>query len=196
VELKSHLDGERWILSVALRRLTLADSRSRPEGLRGSSSAPASPFSPKEMRHSFAIWALKKPGAFTRRPYLYYCLRCKWTFRVDRSIIPLDEHSNPIQGAESAKRAATFAEGPCPVFNYLTSAPRMADPLPGLNSLRGGLSALAAAMNCALKRLRNGTEHREHSVTKRALSRKVRKAQAAESLLPTACAGARAPGPQ
>jgi hypothetical protein len=76
----------------------------------------------------------------------------------------LDENSNLIQGAEAAKRAITFGEGPCPVFHYPTSARRMTDPLSSLNSLLGRLSALAAAMKCALKRLRNGTEHREHSV--------------------------------
>jgi hypothetical protein len=155
VEFKSNVAGGRSIPNgrVPLRQLTLVNSGNRPEQTpRESSSPAASPFSPAEMRHSFAIWALKRPGAFRRRPYVYHCLRCKWTFRVDGSIIALDTNGNPLRGAEAARRAVTFALGPCPVFNYLTPYPRTTHSLPRLNILQGRLAALAAAMRSALKR--------------------------------------------
>ena len=77
---------------------------------------------PKEMRHNFAIKALEKPGLFKPRPYLYYCIRCKWTFRVnDRrgSVIAVDKAEQPVPAAENAKRIATFAEGPCPTLSQI-----------------------------------------------------------------------------
>jgi len=36
---------------------------------------PKKPFSPEEMTHNFAIRALKKPGVFARRPYIYLCVQ-------------------------------------------------------------------------------------------------------------------------
>ena len=43
----------------------------------------AKPFSPEEMKHNFAIRALKKPGFFARRPYIYLCVRCQQIFLVN-----------------------------------------------------------------------------------------------------------------
>ncbi len=77
------------------------------------------------MRHTFAIRAFEKPGLFKPRPYLYYCIRCKWTFRVnDRrgSVIAVDKAEQPVPAAENAKRIATFAEGPCPGSSQMLSA--------------------------------------------------------------------------
>jgi len=74
------------------------------------------------MRHNFAIKALEKPGLFKPRPYLYYCIRCKWTFRVnDRrgSVVAVDNAGQPLPAGENAKRVATFAEGPCPTLRQL-----------------------------------------------------------------------------
>ncbi len=78
----------------------------------------------KEMRHNFAIKALEKPGFFKPRPYLYHCIRCKWTFRVnDRrgSVSAVDKSEHPLPSGENAKRIATFAEGPCPGFSGIAT---------------------------------------------------------------------------
>jgi hypothetical protein len=76
-------------------------------------------FAPREARHSFAIETLPKPGGFRSHPYLYTCVRCKWSFRVnDRpgSIITLDDAGHPLPEPECTRRAVTFAGGPCPAF--------------------------------------------------------------------------------
>ena len=81
-------------------------------------------FSPHETRHSFAIEGLPKPGASKSQPYLYTCVSCKWSFRVnDRSgsIVTLDDAGHPLAEPESARRAATFANGPCPAFGPVAS---------------------------------------------------------------------------
>ena len=81
-------------------------------------------FSAAEMRHFFAIRALDEPGYFKRRPYLYYCIRCKWMFRVNdfrNSIIALDKQGEKLPKAEANRRAATFAAGPCPAFGNFSA---------------------------------------------------------------------------
>jgi hypothetical protein len=73
----------------------------------------------QERRHSFAIEALPKSEKATSHPYLYMCVRCKWTFRVnDRpgSIIPIDQTGESLAEPENSRRAATFSVGPCPAF--------------------------------------------------------------------------------
>src|SRR5260370_42469193 len=57
------------------------------------------PFSPEEMKHDFAIRALKKPGFFARRPYIYLCVRCQQIFLVNEhrgSIVAIDRNRNPL----------------------------------------------------------------------------------------------------
>jgi hypothetical protein len=74
---------------------------------------------PQERRHSFAIEALPKSEKSASRPYLYMCVRCKWTFRVnDRpgSIVSIDQTGEPMAEPENSRRAATFRVGPCPAF--------------------------------------------------------------------------------
>jgi hypothetical protein len=81
-------------------------------------------FSAAEMRHIFAIQALDKPGHFKPRPYRYYCIRCKWMFRVNdfrNSIIALDKQGEKLPKAEANRRAATFAAGPCPAFGNFSA---------------------------------------------------------------------------
>jgi hypothetical protein len=71
------------------------------------------------MRHDFAIKLLPKQSALSRQPYEYYCVRCKWGFRVNhlnQSLVALDSGGNPLNGTENQRRAATFADGPCPAF--------------------------------------------------------------------------------
>jgi hypothetical protein len=77
-------------------------------------------FSESETRHNFAIWALEKDAVLGRRLHLYYCVRCKWAFRVEdrRALVtPLDANGAPIQGIEAGERLATFGLGPCPAYN-------------------------------------------------------------------------------
>ena len=73
----------------------------------------------QERRHSFAIEALPRSEKSSSRPYLYMCVRCKWTFRVnDRpgSIVSIDHTGEPLAEPENSRRAATFSTGPCPAF--------------------------------------------------------------------------------
>ena len=81
-------------------------------------------FAARETWHNFAIEALPKPAALKSRPYLYTCVSCKWSFRVnDRtgSIVTLDDAGRPLAEPESSRRAATFASGPCPAFGPIGS---------------------------------------------------------------------------
>ncbi|HKM98992.1 MAG TPA: hypothetical protein VJX23_00645 [Candidatus Binataceae bacterium] len=81
-------------------------------------------FAAHETRHNFVVESLPKPGPFKSRPYLYTCMRCKWVFRVNDSpgsIITLDEKGQPLPEPERHRRAATFAEGPCPAFDHLNA---------------------------------------------------------------------------
>jgi len=78
------------------------------------------PFSPEEMKHNFAIRALKKPGFFARRPYIYLCVRCQQIFLVNEhrgSIVALDRNRNPLPEPENSSQVATF-EGPSPSFKF------------------------------------------------------------------------------
>jgi hypothetical protein len=80
-------------------------------------------FSAAELRHNFAIKALQKPRLFKPRPYVYICLRCKYTFLANErrgSIVALDRNAQPIPEPENSRRLATFAQGPCPAFKSPT----------------------------------------------------------------------------
>lgn len=80
-------------------------------------------FSTADLRHSFAIKALEKRGIFKPRPYVYICLRCRYTFLVNErrgSIVALDRKAQPIPEPENSRRLATFAQGPCPAFKAAT----------------------------------------------------------------------------
>src|SRR6202167_272213 len=79
-------------------------------------------FTAEEPRHSFAIEALERPGAFRPQPYLYTCVRCRWIFRLNDtrgSIIALDGLGRRLAEPENAKRIVTFHRGPCPAFPVL-----------------------------------------------------------------------------
>jgi len=95
-----------------------AQWRSSPPPTSSARKAPQrSALATRERRHSFAIEALPKGEKFRSRPYLYMCVRCKWTFRVnDRpgSIVSIDESGQPLAGPENSRRAETFSAGPCP----------------------------------------------------------------------------------
>jgi hypothetical protein len=77
----------------------------------------------EDLRHNFAIKALQKPRIFKPRSYIYICVRCRYTFLVNQrrgSIVSLDRKGQPIPEPENSTRLATFAEGPCPAFNFAT----------------------------------------------------------------------------
>src|ERR1700722_8841672 len=87
----------------------------------------AKPFSPEEMKHNFAIRALKKPGLFARRPYIYLCVRCQQIFLVNErrgSVVAIDRNRNPLPEPENSRQVKTFAEGPCPSFRFASKYPR------------------------------------------------------------------------
>ena len=138
---------------VPFRGLTLVNSRKPKAADRNA--RPAGPlFSAAEMRHNFAIWALEKPATSRRRLHLYYCVRCKWAFRVDDysgSVTPLDQNGNPVREPEAAERLTTFGVGPCPVLSRLTGSARVTQVVTRSEVLRGVLAALFLAGRQAWK---------------------------------------------
>ena len=104
-------------------------------------------FTPAEMRHNFAIWAVKDDVDSTLKRHLYYCVRCKQAFSVDDwsgCTTALDSHGAPLQGREAIKRLDTFSCGPCPAFSRLT-APRSTSNLIPIQTARGRFSDLTLA---------------------------------------------------
>jgi len=124
-------------------RLTLVKPP-RAQALTSSATSAAQAFSAAEMRHHFAIWKLAPAEPSNRHLELYFCLRCKWAFRVDgrRGLItPLDKDGNAVEGVAAGERLATFASGPCPVFANLTPHSRLTERLTLMDRLRARLSA-------------------------------------------------------
>ena len=104
-------------------------------------------FTPAEMRHEFAIWAVKNNADTRAQRHLYYCLRCKQAFSVDDRngcVTPLDSQGNTLQGSEAIKRLDTFSCGPCPAFSRLVS-PRLTAKIISTHAARGRLTELASA---------------------------------------------------
>jgi hypothetical protein len=76
------------------------------------------------LRHEFAIGPLHQSSIFKRKARLYFCIRCEWRFLVSGSkVAVLDDHDNPMTGAESLRRFNSFAAGPCPALNEETPRP-------------------------------------------------------------------------
>jgi hypothetical protein len=155
VELKSHVVGTALNSHLPFRGLALVKPR-KPELSQKRPPSGDPIFSRAEMRHNFAIWALETDAASGRRLHLYYCLRCKWTFRVDDrwtvvTVTPLDANGRPIQTSEAAERLATFGSGPCPVFSRLTAGSRLTQEVTPLKTFRGRLAALISAGRRAWK---------------------------------------------
>jgi hypothetical protein len=108
------------------------------------------PFSPEEMRHNFAIRALKKPGFFARRPYIYLCVRCQRIFLVNQrrgSVVAIDRNQHPLPEPENSRQVATF-EGPCPSFTFASKfhRPRQPATTVRLNRLKLGLLRIVASL--------------------------------------------------
>jgi hypothetical protein len=109
-------------------------------------------FTAAEMRHNFAIWAVKNNLDTRPQRHLYYCIRCKQAFSVDDSadsVTPLDSHGNTLHGDEAIKRLDTFSCGPCPAFNGL-GARRTSKIIP-IPIARGRLTDLTMAGRRARK---------------------------------------------
>jgi len=61
---------------------------------------------------------------FRHKARLYYCIHCKWSFLVcERQVVVLDEHGNPLAGAQGSERFDTLEEGPCPGLAALQPHP-------------------------------------------------------------------------
>lgn len=133
---------------VPFRDLALVNSR-KPEAAYKKARSAGSLFSAAETRHNFAIWPLEKSGTSRRRSHLYYCVRCKWAFRVDDSgsVTSLDQNGNPVREREAAERLATFGVGPCPVFSRLTGSARLTQAVTRREVLRGRFAALLGVMD-------------------------------------------------
>jgi len=109
------------------------------------------PFSPEEMKHNFAIQALKKPGFFARRPYIYLCVRCQQIFLVNErrgSIVAIDRNRNPLPEPENARQVEAFAEGPCLSFKFASKFRRQSHPATTvkLSRLKLGLLRILASL--------------------------------------------------
>jgi hypothetical protein len=103
------------------------------------------PFLPEEMKHNFAIRALKKPGFFARRPYIYLCVRCQQIFLVNEhrgSIVAIDRNRNPLPEPENSRQVEAFAEGPCPSFKFASKFRRQRQPATTVKLSRLKLSLL------------------------------------------------------
>jgi hypothetical protein len=103
------------------------------------------PFSPKEMKHGFAIRALKKPGFFARRPYIYQCVRCQQIFLVNErrgSVVAIDRYRRPLPEPENSRQVRTFTDGPCPSFRFASKFPRAGQPTKTVKLSRLKLSLL------------------------------------------------------
>jgi len=110
-------------------------------------------FTRAEMRHNFAIWAIKNQADTRRQRHLYYCVRCKQAFSVDDRggcVTPLDSQGTPLQGSEARKRLDTFSCGPCPAFKGLTR-PRLTSKIIPIQIKRGPLTGLTSAGRRAWK---------------------------------------------
>jgi hypothetical protein len=110
-------------------------------------------FTAAEMRHIFAIWAVKNNADTRPQRPLYYCIRCKQAFSVDDSsgsVTPLDSQGNTLQGSEAIRRLDTFSRGPCPAFSGLTG-PRFTSKIIPIHSARGRLTDLTSAGRRAWK---------------------------------------------
>jgi len=155
VEPKSHVVRTSSDSNLPIHGLALVKPR-QPEFSQKRPPSGAPIFSPAEMRHNFAIWALERDAASGRRLHLYYCLRCKWAFRVDDrwtvvTVTPLDANGSPIHTSEAAERLATFGLGPCPVFSRLTAGARLTQEVTPLKTFRGRFAALISAGRRAWK---------------------------------------------
>lgn len=145
MEVKPQVIAPRAAVSKPFHGLTLVRSH-KPEISESNARPNSALFSPREMRHEFAIGA-PKTAADSRRLRLYHCIRCKQSFRVDDrwgSVAPLDQNGNLLQGREALERLATFGQGPCPAFGRLVEAPRLTRPLAPGATFRGRLVALIA----------------------------------------------------
>jgi hypothetical protein len=148
VEINKQNAEPRIDLDKAVQRHKLALVRSgKVEFSPTSVGAGRAMFTPAEMRHNFAIWALNKGVPAGRAAHLYYCVRCKRAFSVaDRggSVTPLDSQGNALQGSEAIKRLDTFSCGPCPACSGLTD-PRLTSKVIPIQTARGHLSDLTSA---------------------------------------------------
>jgi hypothetical protein len=108
------------------------------------------PFSPEEMKHNFAIRALKKPGFFERRPYIYLCVRCQQIFLVNErrgSVVAIDRNQTPMPEPENSRQVGTF-EGACPSFRFASKFHRPPQPATTvkISMLKLGLLRILASL--------------------------------------------------
>lgn len=127
-----------------------------PERTQINPQAQPPPFSAAEMRHSFAIWSLIDKAPSARGLHLYYCLRCRWSFRVDDwrgSVTPLDLNGHSVKGIEAIERLATFGLGPCPAFNHWIENPRLTQQFTAVETIRARLVSLFVLLSAPVQRL-------------------------------------------
>jgi hypothetical protein len=108
---------------------------------------------PESLSHDYAIKALEKSGLFNPRPYLYICVRCRYSFIVNESrgsIVAVDRGGKPLPERENSRRIKTFAEGPCPAFRFLK---RRARPTMVMTQPSKFVRALARVVSFLLWRL-------------------------------------------
>jgi hypothetical protein len=124
-------------------------------------------FSPAEMRHNFAIWPLRTNDSRCGR-HLYYCIRCKWVFTVDRcgAVIAMDANFQMLSGHEATERLVTFSHGPCPVFRQLMGGSYTSPEISPSLAWSPCLSGLIAAISNLWKSIGRGHRARLHSSSK------------------------------
>ncbi|HXN87428.1 MAG TPA: hypothetical protein VN867_15245, partial [Candidatus Binataceae bacterium] len=96
------------------------------------------------LKHDFAVEPIESSFGGPRE-FLSYCVRCKWTFRInpDRgSIVAYDHNGAALDEPEASHRVNTFAEGPCPALDDSDT-----EPLPRADAHPGFLERLSPVLH-------------------------------------------------
>jgi hypothetical protein len=102
---------------------------------------------PESLRHNYAIRALEKPGLFQPRPYVYTCVRCRYSFIVNESrgsILSVDRNGTPLPEPENTTRIETLADGPCPSLRMQTRQAHRTVPIAQPSRFVGALARVVA----------------------------------------------------
>ena len=108
-------------------------------------------------RHNFAIEHLGQPaGWFKPHMYRYYCVHCRWMFRVENrrgDAIAVGTDDAPLPEPENRLRIATFQAGPCPAASVQALPPlSLAHPVRRSRKRRSTLVSIPVGSNIMTRR--------------------------------------------
>jgi hypothetical protein len=73
-----------------------------------------------KLKHNFVIQLLKKSGFFQPQPYVYFCIRCRFTFLVNQtrgSVVAVNSGGKPLSDQEIRRVPQPFFKAPVPLWN-------------------------------------------------------------------------------